>query len=124
MPVSVESWLGLAVAVMVAAGCSPGVAPGNGAVQNAAAAKQVTVKITGFQFQPETVAVSKGGTVIPANADSVPHTATPSPPGSFTATGLLAGGDRSAPITLSQTGTFGYACNFHPSMKGWITVVP
>ncbi len=84
----------------------------------AAAGKTVDVPIQNFSFgQPLTVPV--GTTVVWTNKDSAAHTVTASD-GSFDSGSLDQGATFS--FTFSKAGTFNYTCQFHPNMKGTITV--
>ena len=82
------------------------------------APKTVNVSIQGFAFNPATVTIKAGDTIVFKNFDGVAHTATQS--GGFD-TGLLAQG-QSKSITFSQKGTFNYFCIPHPNMQGTIIV--
>ncbi|KKW20051.1 MAG: Protease inhibitor Kazal-type [Parcubacteria group bacterium GW2011_GWA2_51_10] len=82
------------------------------------APKTVDVSIRGFTFNPASVTINAGDTVVFKNFDSVGHTATQS--GGFD-TGLLGQG-QSKSITFSQKGTFNYYCIPHPYMTGTIIV--
>jgi len=82
------------------------------------APKTVNVSIQGFAFNPGTITIKAGDTIVFKNFDGVAHTATQS--GGFD-TGLLAQG-QSKSITFSQKGTFNYFCIPHPYMQGTIIV--
>lgn len=75
------------------------------------------VTIQGFAFEPETLDVAVGDTVVFTNADNAPHTGT-AEDGSFD-TGRLNNG-QSGEITIAAAGDHAYKCNFHPAMKGVI----
>ena len=75
-------------------------------------------------FNPKTVTVSKGGTVVWTNDDSVNHDVTKSSgPGPNFASGT---GNMSSGSTYKQTfntpGTIQYRCTIHPGMTGTIVV--
>lgn len=80
-----------------------------------------TIVIKGFIFQPETLTVKAGDTVIWKNEDIVPHTAT-------------ANGKRfdsksietkaSWKYVATKPGSYPYICSFHPTMKATLTVKP
>lgn len=76
------------------------------------------VRMHAMQFEPATLEVSVGDTVMWTNADLVPHTAT--------ATGVFDSKSVEATHTWSYTattaGTFPYGCTFHPTMKGTLIV--
>ncbi len=79
-----------------------------------------TVSIVNFSFAPNPVTVSVGQSVAWSNSDSVGHTAT-ADNGSFN-TGVVSPGSSSAPITMSQAGSFTYHCSIHPNMVATINV--
>jgi plastocyanin len=79
-----------------------------------------SVKVAGYAYEPADLTVSAGTTVTFTNRDSTPHTATSKTPGAFDSGSIDTGG--SGEITLEETGTFEYYCQFHPFMKGKITV--
>lgn len=90
------------------------------AVQSTATwAADHTVNISGFAFAPANIAISAGDTVTFVNLDSAPHTATATD-GSFD-TGRLGKGD-TAMITFATSGTVAFLCEFHPAMRGQVTV--
>lgn len=78
-----------------------------------------TVTIKSFKFSPAQITVAAGDTVTFVNEDGAPHTGT-ALDGSFD-TGRLNKGE-SGTVTLSSAGSIEYKCNFHPNMKGTITV--
>lgn len=78
-----------------------------------------TVKISDFSFQPASISVTTGSTVVWTNEDSVSHTIT-ADDGSFDS-GSIAGGSRFEHI-FSQSGTYRYHCSIHPSMTGEVAV--
>lgn len=80
-------------------------------------AKTVKVNIVNFTFDPATVTINKGDTVIWTNSDSVAHTAT----GNKFDSGSLGKG-ATFRFTFSTTDAFDYICTFHPNMKGQVIV--
>lgn len=78
-----------------------------------------TVTIDRFEYQPPTLAVNAGDTVIWNNGDLVPHTATSQAIG--LETGSLAPG-ASAVHVAGRKGTYEYVCRFHPAMAGRLVV--
>jgi plastocyanin len=77
--------------------------------------------ISGYAYHPVTLTVAAGTAVTFTNDDATAHTATSmstSPPFD---TGTLKPG-QSKTITLSKSGTYAYYCQFHPFMRGTITV--
>jgi plastocyanin len=84
-----------------------------------AAAEDHTVVIENMRFQPEAVAVKAGERVVWVNKDLVPHTATAGD-GAFDSHDIDPGAQWS--YTAAKSGDHAYACTFHPSMTGKITV--
>ena len=118
---------GIAIALL-GAGCSSPSAPlaANPASDNARPAAQTSAKsdvsISNFSFNPGSITVNKGATVVWTNNDSVGHTVT-ADQGAGPASGLLNPGETYA-FTFNEPGTFNYHCSVHPSMKGTVTVNP
>ena len=81
--------------------------------------KTHTVTIEGMRFQPESLTVARGDTVMWVNKDLVPHTAT-SDAGSFDSQIIQA--DQSWRFTAKKKGEFPYICTFHPTMKAALRV--
>jgi len=79
----------------------------------------VDVTIEGFAFNPETITIKKGTTVIWTQRDSVKHTVT-SDTGIFESNLLSEGQTYS--YTFNKAGTFDYHCRPHSSMIGKIIV--
>ena len=84
-----------------------------------AAVTESAVSISGFAFQPPTLAVAPGTTVTWTNEDGAPHTVT-SDDGTFDSGELGSGGTFST--SFAEAGTFAYSCRFHPGMTGTIVV--
>jgi plastocyanin len=83
----------------------------------AATPVNVEVQIKGFAFEPATVNISVGDTVIWKNVEKVTH--------------QIKIDDVESPIlteaktfsyTFNETGSFNYTCTIHPSMKGTVIV--
>jgi plastocyanin len=89
------------------------------ALAAAATAKTHTVTIDGTRFDPETITVKAGDTVVWVNKDPFPHTAT-SPAGGFDSREIAAG--KSWQWKTTKAGVFPYACSFHPTMKATLKV--
>lgn len=85
----------------------------------ASAAQTANVAIANFAFDPGTLNITAGTTVVFTNNDSTTHTAT-ADDGSWD-TGNLAQG-ASASITFDTPGTYTYHCAIHPSMTATIVV--
>ncbi len=86
----------------------------------AAALKTIRATISGFAFNPPTLEVNKGDTVIWTQLDSAPHTVTSDSGTTLQSDALFSGQTYSH--TFTETGTFPYHCNPHPSMKGTVVV--
>jgi plastocyanin len=72
-----------------------------------------------MRFQPETVTVARGDTVVWINKDVVPHTAT-SDTGGFDSQTIPP--DGAWKQTVARRGSFGYVCAFHPTMTAMLRV--
>lgn len=96
------SWLVLPLALLVAGG------------------KTHTVEIRGMAFQPDTLIVSRGDTIVWINRDFVPHTATAARRWD---TRSLAQGATGRSVAR-RTGEFAYSCTLHPVMRGVVIVEP
>src|SRR5215211_6616349 len=83
----------------------------------AAAPAEATVSIIDFSFEPATLDVPAGATVVWTNEGQAPHTVT----GDFSDSGVLEPG-RTFSHTFAESGEFGYACAIHPNMTGTIRV--
>ena len=79
-----------------------------------------TVNITNYIYGPPAATVKAGTRVTFANHDATAHTATATGSPSFD-TGTIKAGAQ-ATVILSKPGTYSYICQFHPFMKGTITV--
>lgn len=76
--------------------------------------------MSGLQFKPSAILVSKGATVTWTNQDNLAHNVT------FTDQSIASIGDFSSgsksTVMPSTTGTFSYRCTIHPGMSGTVTV--
>jgi Plastocyanin len=90
---------------------------GTSIVQTKSSQQNNTVAIKDFKFDPQTIEISKGDTVVWKNEDSAPHTVTSD---SFES-GSMSQGD-TFKHTFDTAGTFDYYCGNHPSMKGTVKV--
>ena len=97
------------------------VGAGTGLAAGAATRKPATHTITieGSRFDPSTLAVAAGDTVVFVNKDPFPHTATPRA-GAFNSQSIAAG--QSWTYTAAKQGDFAYTCTFHPTMRGTLRV--
>jgi plastocyanin len=116
---------GAVMTTATAAAASPSPVPVAAATPVPAASPQPsagsvsTVTIVDFSFSPADITVAPGTVVTWTNNDSVPHTATAAD-GSFDSGNLSPG--ESFNHTFSDAGAFAYACQYHPNMKGTVTV--
>ena len=78
-----------------------------------------TVTMENMRFQPESLTVARGDTVVWVNKDLVPHTAT-SKAGGFDSQGIEA--EKSWRFTVRKKGDFAYVCTFHPTMTAMLRV--
>jgi plastocyanin len=81
---------------------------------------EMAVQIIDFAFEPATLEVPAGTTVVWTNAGSAPHTVT-SDADAFDSGRLDPGGTFS--MTFDTPGTYHYHCEFHPGMQATIVVV-
>ncbi len=79
-----------------------------------------TIRIADFLYEPEPVTVRAGRKIAIVNTDRAPHTVTAQGARSFDSGTILGG--KSGSLTFSKAGTFKYFCEFHPTMKGTVTV--
>lgn len=77
------------------------------------------VRIAGFRYQPDTLRVTSGDTVVFVNTDQFGHTAS-SRSGALE-TSLISAGDSARWVAESPV-TIVYDCTFHPSMRGMVIV--
>lgn len=78
-----------------------------------------TVVIEGTRFQPESLTVKAGDTIVWVNKDLFPHTATASN-STFNSQVIAAGA--SWKYVAKKKGEFAYVCVFHPTMKAALLV--
>ena len=81
---------------------------------------------SGAGYEPPTVTVSPGSSVIWDNQDNALHTATsgesPTPDGKFDS-GLIGANQLSKPVTMpAEPGEYKYFCTLHPFLVGTVTV--
>jgi len=82
-----------------------------------------SIRIAEFLYDPDPATVKAGTKISVTNADDAPHTLTEeggSPP-SFDSDTIK--GKATGSVTFTTPGTFKYYCQFHPTMKGTVTVV-
>jgi len=78
-----------------------------------------TVSMDGTRFQPQSLTVKAGDTIVWVNKDPFPHTAT-STSASFDSHTIAPGASWS--YIAAQKGQFAYACAFHPTMTATLFV--
>jgi len=113
--------LALALALVLAA-CGSSSSSSSGAAKPSAAAPapgKLTVKISGYAFEPASVTVGAGSRITFTNHDATAHTATSNKPAFDT--GTVKPG-QSATVTLRKAGTYTYYCQFHAFMHGTVIV--
>lgn len=80
---------------------------------------QTIVTITNFSFQPASIAIKAGTTVMWTNSDPMAHTIT-ADDGSFDSGPIAAGATFSH--TFTEAGSVAYHCAIHTSMHGSISI--
>lgn len=80
-----------------------------------------TVVIAAMKFTPAEVRINPGDRVIFHNKDLVPHTATAKDPKTFDS-GLIKAGESWTLQLAGDPRTVRYACLYHPTMEGSVTV--
>ncbi len=78
------------------------------------------VHIKNFAFNPASLTVPLGATVLFKNEDTVAHTATAPGKNGFDSGNLDGGAEFK--YVFSKAGKFDYVCNYHPKMKASIVV--
>lgn len=91
-----------------------------GAAADTSAGKAAThrVVIDGLKYEPETLTVRRGDTIVWTNKDPFPHTVTA--PGKFDSHDIAANG--SWKYVARTAGEYAYICTLHPNMKGALKV--
>ncbi|HEX8997654.1 MAG TPA: plastocyanin/azurin family copper-binding protein [Ktedonobacterales bacterium] len=90
-------------------------------------ANATTIKITGavgsFAFEPSSVTITAGSTVVWMNTSGVAHTATSDSGDAITwDSNVINPGGGAFSFVFSKPGTYAYHCSFHPYMHGTIIV--
>ena len=98
--------------------CTAGAAATRGA-NTAAAPATHRVRIDASRFEPATLTVAPGDTIIWTNADLFPHTVT-STIGVFDSKDIKPG--KSWKYVVPKKGLFEYACTYHAVMKATLRV--
>jgi plastocyanin len=110
-----------ALALVCAGALLPSVAVfAAGAATDASAGKPAThrVVIDGLKYEPETLTVRRGDTIVWTNKDPFPHTVTA--PGKFDSHDIAA--DGSWKYVARSAREYAYICTLHPTMKGTLRV--
>ena len=116
-----------AAALLVPIACSGGgddeggpVGPGGGGQQQSTVD---TVRLTGVSFEPSTLTVRPGRTVVWVNTQSIFHTVTPDGHSQWADTNTNAPGEVMR-VTFSTAGSYAYYCRPHRAagMTGTVTV--
>lgn len=83
--------------------------------------RMMNVAIQDFSFNPGTIRIKAGETVVWTNNDGTPHTVTAVSGPEMFDSGRLGKG-RSFSQAFKTPGTYKYQCNIHPSMRGTVIV--
>jgi len=78
-----------------------------------------TITIDGTRFQPDTLTVKLGDSIVWVNKDPFPHTATANG-GEFDSKAIAVG--KSWKYKPAKRGDFNYVCTFHPTMAAVLHV--
>lgn len=112
-----QALLLLSMAILVGAGSGIFMAAMAGNVQ----LRQVQINIQNFKYDPKTISVEPGTTVIWTNLDDVIHTVV-SDTGAFPSSGQLTQGGTYT-VKLNKPGDYPYHCGIHPFMQGVVHVI-
>ena len=110
---------GVAAAGLLLAGAAAPAAAVKSAAAVPPAAKTYTVVIENMAFNPQTLTVKPGDRIVWINKDLFPHTATADAK-AFDSHSIDA--NASWTLVAAKAGVYAYACAFHPTMKGTLTV--
>lgn len=103
------------------AGCGGDGGGSPSAAKPAAAKTTGTIKIVDFVYDPTPATVRAGAKIVIDNTDAAPHTITASGSGKAFDSGTIKGQAKGS-FTVDKPGTYAYICEFHPFMKGELTV--
>jgi plastocyanin len=112
-----HDWMIGEVTVVAGSESAPAVEVARASVSQPAA----EVSMVGYEFQPPTVTIEAGGSVLWTNFDPEQHTATALDFQAWT-TAVLSGGQTES-VTFAEPGVYGYLCIIHPSMLGEVVVL-
>ena len=111
--------LSLLAAGFLAAGCSSH--GGGGSPSTTGAVPANTIVIKNFAFEPASLMVAPGATVMVRNEDSATHTVTATGAKTFD-TGDIAGGGSRTFVAPTKPGSYPYICTIHNYMQGTLVV--
>jgi plastocyanin len=84
-------------------------------------AATTAITISDFRYAPAAATVQAGRKISVRNRDDAPHTLTDRAAGGAFDSGTIKGG-QTATVTFQRPGTYAYVCEFHPFMRGTVTV--
>lgn len=113
---------GIAVAAVLGAGGSGACFSDRPSMGPEPVTPGTAVSVDNFAFAPRQLGVGAGITVTWTNNDAVAHTVSSDDGTSFDSGVLVPGATFQA--TVSQPGTYTYACHLHPFMKAKLIVTP
>ena len=88
-------------------------------------AKPTSVDMKSISYDPKSVEVPVGGSVVWTNKAFTNHTATSEDDGKIFDTGEIKPGETSRPVTFDKEGEFNYHCKIHgKTMNGTVVVRP
>ena len=117
-----KALLAIALAAILLAGCG-GADSSGGSSAGASAEPEPTdtIRISEYLYTPQPAAVRIGQKVSVVNEDDAPHTVTDKAERRAFDSGTIKGDARGS-VTFSAAGTYAYFCEFHPTMRGSVTV--
>jgi plastocyanin len=87
----------------------------------ARAATTTAITISDFRYAPVAATVKAGREISVRNRDDAPHTLSDRAAGGAFDSGTIKG-RRTGAVTFERPGTYAYVCEFHPFMRGTVTV--
>ena len=88
-------------------------------------AKPTSVEMKSISYDPKSVEVPVGGSIVWTNKAFTNHTATSEDDGKTFDTGEIKPGESSSPVTFDKEGEFNYHCTIHgKTMSGTVVVKP
>ena len=79
--------------------------------------------IEAWLFDPATLKINVGDSVVWVNKDKEVHDVVPDKKGDFEKIGDVKPGEKSKPVLFKKAGKFKYSCGYHEDMIGVIEVV-